>query len=80
MLKKDVLFAIDYLAPVEFGRKVLIINLKIWIMKEREKWIHVRFKGAFYAEGTYCHTLKEFIERRKCKRSDIAEWWRRDYP
>lgn len=44
-----------------------------------EKWIHVRFKGAFYAEGTYCHTLKELIERRKCKRSDIAEWWKRDY-
>lgn len=44
-----------------------------------KRLIYVRFKGAFYAESTHCHTLKEFIERRGCKRSDIAEWWTREH-
>ena len=44
-----------------------------------EKWVHVRFKGAFYAENTHCHTLKAFIEKRGCKRSDIAECWSREH-
>lgn len=31
-------------------------------MKEKEKWIHVRFKGVFYSNSTHCHTLKNLCK------------------
>lgn len=44
--------------------------------KREEKYVWVRFKGAFYGLNTYCHTLKEAMETHKFKRNDIAEWWK----
>ena len=49
-----------------------IINQIILIMKQ----VIVRLKGDFYSMNTYCSTLKEFLEKRNLKRSDVAEWWK----
>nr|WP_294724045.1 hypothetical protein [Prevotella sp.] len=40
------------------------------------KQVIVRLKGDFYSMNTYCSTLKEYLEKRNLKRSDIAEWWK----
>lgn len=40
------------------------------------KYVKVRLKGDFYTMDTYCRTLKEFLEMRNLKRSDVAEWWK----
>ncbi len=47
-------------------------TLKHTIMKQ----VIVRLKGDFYSMNTYCSTLKEYLEKRNLKRSDIAEWWK----
>ena len=47
-------------------------TLKHTIMKQ----VIVRLKGDFYSMNTYCSTLKEFLEKRNLKRSDVAEWWK----
>ena len=47
-------------------------TLKHTIMKQ----VIVRLKGDFYNMNTYCSTLKDFLEKRNLKRSDVAEWWK----
>ena len=47
-------------------------TLKRKIMKQ----VIVILNGDFYSMNTYCSTLKEFLEKRNLKRSDVAEWWK----
>ena len=44
-------------------------------MKEKQT-IKVQLKGDFYTMDTYCHTLKEFMESRHIKRSQIKAWYK----
>ena len=41
-----------------------------------DKEVHVILKGDCYAMNTYCNTLKEFLEMRNLKRSDVSDWWK----
>lgn len=40
------------------------------------KEIWVRLVGDAYGSPTYTKTLKEFMEQRNLKRTDIADWWK----
>ena len=40
------------------------------------KEVHVILKGDCYSMNTYCSTLKEFLEMRNLKRSDVSDWWK----
>lgn len=40
------------------------------------KEVHVILKGDCYSMNTYCSTLKEFLEIRNLKRSDVSDWWK----
>lgn len=44
--------------------------------KKEKKTIKVQLKGEFYISDTYCYTLKEFMQMRNIKRSDIKAWYR----
>ena len=41
-----------------------------------KKTIKVKLKGYFYIFDTYCYTLKEYMEKRGIKRSQIDAWWK----
>lgn len=43
--------------------------------KTMAKEVHVILKGDCYSMNTYCSTLKEFLEMRNLKRSDVSDWW-----
>ena len=38
------------------------------------KEVHVILKGDCYSMNTYCSTLKEFLEMRNLKRSDVSDY------
>lgn len=40
------------------------------------KEVHVILKGDCYSMNTYCSILKEFLEMRNLKRSDVSDWWK----
>ena len=44
--------------------------------KTMAKEVHVILKGDCYSMNTYCSTLKEFLEMRNLKRSDVSDWWK----
>ena len=46
------------------------------INKTMAKEVHVILKGDCYSMNTYCSTLKEFLEMRHLKRSDVSDWWK----
>lgn len=41
-----------------------------------KKTIKVKLNGYFYIFDTYCYTLKEYMEKRGIKRSQIDAWWK----
>ena len=43
------------------------------------KEVHVILKGDCYSMNTYCSTLKEFLEMRNLKRSDVSDWWKESW-
>jgi hypothetical protein len=45
-------------------------------IKTMAKEVHVILKGDCYSMNTYCSTLKEFLEMRHLKRSDVSDWWK----
>ena len=47
-------------------------------MGREKRYINVQLKGDFYVLSTYCHTLKEFLESNKIKRSAVKAWYYRN--
>ena len=47
-------------------------------MGRERRYINVQLKGDFYILSTYCHTLKEFLESNKIKRSAVKAWYYRN--